>query len=126
MLDLIAQYWWIGLILIFLLCMAKTKCYKEDIVDNKVKGFTVIFPKEIDFQGARVTVVSGLNYLTQYADIKVGKLHFNLPDGAYIDKVKIRTGGGKEYNYDKQKVPGSLLVDPLPCYDCTINRCWRK
>lgn len=128
MFDLIGQYWWILLVLVGI-CIFNSGDKIEEVdgkVDQEQGGFLVIFPKEVDFHGARVTVVSGLRNLTQIADQRVGRLWFDLPAGAPIDKVKIRTGGGKEYNYDQQTVPGKLLIDPTPCYNCELNRGWRK
>lgn len=129
MFDL-GQYWWILLVLVgFCFCQlgGMTKLDKEE-KEEKIDegGFLIALPKKIDFDRARVTIVSGSKNITQIADMNSGQLWFNLPPGTPIDKVKIRTTGGKEYNYDQQTVPGKLLVDPIPCYDCSTTFGWRK
>tara|TARA_R100001163_G_C5067030_1_gene205833 strand:+ start:3113 stop:3511 length:399 start_codon:yes stop_codon:yes gene_type:complete len=132
MIEYIIEYWWAILgILIFIVLNYKNKMnnldIRSDVTEHSLthKGFTVQFPKKIDFDGARITVVSGFKNLTQYADINTGHAYWDLPNDTPIDKVKIRTKGGKEYNYDQQYVPSLLVVDPIPCYECDLNP-WRK
>lgn len=89
---------------------------KQDI------GFDVILPETNDFKNARVTLVSGFKNHTK---LNVsGLVHFPIDSLAIIDKIKVRTTGGKAYNYAEQSNPGQLVVSPIPCYDCNFKG-WR-
>jgi hypothetical protein len=116
-------FWWVLFFLIFgLICSSsKAKNAKDpSAAVTPTNSFVVNLPDRVDFKNARVTLVVGFDYFTQYAS-GGGPLRFNLSDSvSLIDKVKVRTAGGKEYNYSELTAPGSLNVEPIVCYDCDL------
>lgn len=111
--------------LYFLKTQLKDQNNKKELVEeakSNNSGFNVILPNTIDFKNAKVTLVSGFK---NYTKLNVsGKIHFPLSQIAIIDKIKVRTTGGKEYNYAEQSNPGQLVVKPITCFECNFNG-WR-
>lgn len=120
---------------------SQIKNYPNDLLQQILKlhaqnpksnhcGFRVIVPNQIGFLNSRVTIVSGSKYYTKYHIVgsglnNSGIIDFDLPHGSIIDKVKIRTMYGKEYNYDQQKYGGVLKVEPIPHFEHKLNY-WRS
>jgi len=119
--------WQFGIAILFGLILFRfinQKGNEDKPVEEKItpSGFDVILPKTIDFENAQVTLVSGFKNYTKLNTS--GRVHFPLNPIHLIDKVKVRTGGGKEYNYSEQHNPGRVVVDPIPCFECNFKG-WR-
>lgn len=92
--------------------------------------FIVKMPNTVEFAGARVVLVQGTKNNIKYNVVGTGlgqnsTLIFRVNPGEKIDKVKIRTIYGKEYNYAEQKVNTILKVDPMPHFESSRN-VWRS
>ena len=104
------------------------KCAKEKYLSDPITGnnnLIIKMPNNIEFAGCRVTVVAGSQNLVKYNLIGTelvqnSTLVFNIK-GKYVDKVKIRTIYGKDYNYDQQEVGSVLKVQPVAHFEASRN-----
>lgn len=90
----------------------------------------VKLPNTAEFVSARVVLVVGTNNHVKYnlvgSDlVQNSTLIFSLSPSDKIDKVKVRTIYGKEYNYDQQPLNTVLKVNTTPLFDAT-NNIWRS
>lgn len=131
MIEMIPEYWWlIFIVFLGLMCWSNKIQFANDqaarakaALEQQRFGnsFVVNLPKQVDFTNASVTLTTGLNYHTQYAGTNGGPVTFFLPsEVCLIDMVKVRTAGGKQYNYTELVSPGYLNVQPIVCYDCDL------
>lgn len=94
--------------------------YRSDLPTGN--DIIIKLPNTLEFSNARVVVVSGETNLIKFNLVGSGlvqnsTLLFNLGSNSYIDKVKIRTMYGKEYNYAEQKINTILKVEPSPHFE---------
>lgn len=134
---MIPEYWWlIFIVFLGLMCWSNKIQFANDqaarakaALEQQRFGnsFVVNLPKQVDFSNARVTLTTGLNYHTQHAGTNGGPVTFNLPsEVCLIDMVKVRTAGGKQYNYTELVSPGNLDVQPIVCYDCDLATLFKQ
>lgn len=108
----------------------KSNGYLSDVLPEGGDHFIVKMPNNIEFASARVVLVSGLKNRVKYNLVGTGlvqnsTLIFALGSSDKIDKVKIRTIYGKEYNYAEQEPNGILIVEPMPHFESSRN-IWRS
>lgn len=112
--------------------VSEIKSMKNGFLSDPVSNnqFVVKLPNTIEFASARVVLVNGLSNRVKYNLVGSGlgqnsTLIFAMKYGDKIDKVKIRTIYGKEYNYAEQKINSMLKVEPIVHFESDKN-IWRS